>query len=413
MCKINTDRLDSRLILLSLIGQDPEGGWSRFSFTEEYVEACELVKKWMEEAGMTVNYDAAGNLIGRKEGKNPNLPPIAIGSHIDTVKNGGMFDGAFGVIGAIEVVQVIKECNIEHEHPIEVIAFSEEEGSRFGAGLLGSRAMSGKIGKEFLYEKVDCNGETIAEGFRKMGMDPERIEKARKEKGYYKSYLEMHIEQGKILDTNNISVGIVQGICGYVWLKAKFEGNADHAGATPMSLRNDAIVPAAEMIIRTEEIAKEAGDGIVATVGQIKVVPNSINVVPGYAEITFDVRSIDMDNIDAVIERIVTAMDEVCKERGVKGTIEESIRSESVKLPKHMIELVNEAAVKTGCTFQSIVSGAAHDAQMMTAITDVAMIFVPSIGGISHSPYEETSIEDLSAGNQVLLNAVLSLINEK
>lgn len=408
--KINKNRLQERLDLLAEIGRDENGGWSRFSFTGEYLEACESVKKWMQEAGMTVEFDAAGNLIGRLNGSNNSLPVVAMGSHIDTVRNGGKFDGNFGVIGAIEVVQTIKENNIKNNNPIEIIVFNEEEGSRFGVGLLGSRAMVGKINKDILYEHKDKEGTAIADGYRAIGLDPDVIEKAHKPKGYYKSYIEMHIEQGKVLDSINKSVGLVEGISGYAWLSGKIIGCSDHAGATPMNLRKDALAAAAEVILATERIAHEIGGSIVATVGKVSVGPNSINVVPGNVEMTFDIRDIDDSIIQLGVKRIKDAFADICRKRNIEGNIDEIVRTQAVMLPSSMIKVTESSAAKIGASYHRMISGAAHDAQMMASITDVAMIFAPSKDGISHSPKEWTEMEDLETCTNTLLNSILELI---
>lgn len=409
--RINIDRLKKRLDLLAQIGRDETGGWSRFSFTDEYMKACNLVKSWMQEAGMEVEFDAAGNLIGRLNGNKNDSRVVAMGSHIDTVKNGGKFDGSFGVVGAIEVVQTIKENNVSFNSPIEVIAFIEEEGSRFGIGLLGSRAVAGKIDKDFLYEHKDTKGTPIADGYKNMGLDPNILEKAYKHKGYYKSYIEMHIEQGKVLDVNKKSAGVVEGISGYTWLKAEIVGCSDHAGATPMKLRKDALVAASEIILRTEKIANEIGGTIVATVGKISVRPNSTNVVPGKVDITFDIRDINDDVIELGVKKIKDAAQEICSKREVKVNVEEIVSVQAVRLPSSMVQLIEESALNTGASYQRMVSGAAHDAQMMANITDVAMIFAPSKNGVSHSPDEWTEEKDIEVCTNVLLDAVLKLIS--
>ncbi|MBR5474415.1 MAG: Zn-dependent hydrolase [Lachnospiraceae bacterium] len=407
---INGDRLWSRLEELYKVGADPEGGCTRFSYTPEYLEGCGLVGKWMKEAGMTVSYDGAGNLIGRKEGTDPTAPVVALGSHIDTVKCAGMFDGCFGVLGAIEIVQAICDAGLAHRHPIEILVFCEEEGSRFGAGLLGSRAVNGSIGKEFLYEKIDLDGKPIAEGFLAIGLDPERLEEARKPVGYYKCYLEMHIEQGCVLERNGAQLGVVSGIAGYQWLKAKVKARADHAGATPMDLRSDALIPAALVVTETEKIAHEIGGTLVATVGRLNVLPGNVNVVPGEVEMTFDIRDIYMDKIDLAVARIKEAFARICAERGVFGEMEESIRTESVILPDHMTGAIEAAVQKSGATYRKLMSGAAHDAQMMAKITDVGMMFVPSKDGLSHSTKEWSEKADLVACANVMLETVLGLV---
>ena len=398
-----------RLNQLAEIGRDPNGGWTRYSFTEEYRDACSLVKTWMEEIGMTASFDAAGNLIGRLEGSDPKAPAVALGSHIDTVQNGGMYDGCFGVLGALEVAQTIAEHRIPHAHPLEIFVFAEEEGSRFGAGLLGSKAVIGKIDRNFLYQHKDAEGNSIAEGFRAMGFNPDRIEEARRPADHFKCYLEMHIEQGNVLDTHKERIGIVEGISGYIWLEATIHGKADHAGATPMELRSDALIPAAVLIQKAERIAKETGPATVITVGRLRIRPGNINVVPGTVTLTFDIRDLCMEQVEQAAEAVKRAFREVCAERKVTGEIRETIRSEASPLSASLADCLERAAKKTGAPCRRMVSGAAHDAQMMARITDTAMLFVPSKDGISHSPKEWTDPEDLAVCTQALLYAVTEL----
>lgn len=306
--KINGARLRDSLDALAKFGRDAAGGWTRFSFTREFMQARELFRRLMEEAGMVVRVDAAGNLIGRLEGLDSRSPVVAAGSHIDTVKNGGKFDGSFGVAGALEVVQTIRENNVPHRHPIEVIVFVEEEGSRFGSGLFGSRAMVGEIPVDLLYRQKDKDGITLFQAMRSAGLNPERIADARVPAGYYKAYFEMHIEQGKILESLGISVGIVEAIAAPVWLKAVLHGRADHAGATPMRLRRDALAAAAELVLVAENIAKEAGEPTVVTVGKLSVRPGGINIIPGLVEMTFDIRDTDAARRDKVVEYMKEAV---------------------------------------------------------------------------------------------------------
>lgn len=409
MITINAERLMTHLNQLAEIGRDPAGGWTRYSFTEEYLAACDRVKGWMEEIGMAVSFDAAGNLVGRLEGSDREAPAIALGSHIDTVQNGGMYDGCFGVLGALEVVQTLTEHHIPHRCPLEILVFAEEEGSRFGAGLLGSKALTGKIKRDFLYQHKDADGRTIAEGFRAVGFDPDRIEEAKKPAEHFKCYLEMHIEQGSVLETHRERIGIVEGISGYVWLEATIQGKADHAGATPMELRSDALIPAAALIQRAEQIAKETGPATVITVGRVQIRPGNINVVPGTVTLTFDIRDLDMKQVEQAAEAVKQAFREICAARNVTGEIRETIRSEASLLSASLADRLEQAAFKTGAPCRRMVSGAAHDAQMMARITDAAMLFVPSKDGISHSPKEWTDPEDLAACTQALYYVVEEL----
>ena len=410
MIKINAERLEQRLKALAQIGKDPEGGWTRPSFTPQYKAAAELVSAWMREAGMSVRFDAAGNLIGRLEGTDPSLPPAAMGSHIDTVKNGGMFDGTVGTLGAVEVVSSLHDAGITPIRPVEILVFAEEEGSRFGAGLLGSKAVAGVADSTFIFEHTGFDGRPIADTYREYGFDPARFGEARRQKGDYHCYFELHIEQSHVLDSTGDKLGVIDGIAGYIWLNAVIRGQASHAGATPMAFRRDTLIPASMIIQDAERIAKGVSDTTVATVGKMEITPNMINVVPGEVKMSFDIRDIYMENVEKAADLISQRFYEICRERKVEGEIHESIRSVGTLLPRRLTDVAEEAVRQTGAPYRRMMSGAAHDAQMMARITDTAMIFVPSIGGISHDPREKTDYADIALGAQALCNALLSQI---
>ena len=408
MLQINAQRLEERLKALSEIGQAPDGrGWMRPSFTPQYTEARELVASWMREAGMAVRVDAVGNLIGRLEGTDPKAPVIAMGSHIDTVNNGGMFDGAAGTMSALEVATTISEAGFAHKNPVEVIAFVEEEGARFGQGLLGSKTLSGGItDKAELFAKKAYDGQTIGEVFRAYGFDPDRLDEAVAPKGYYKCYYELHIEQSHVLDSTGDVLGIVEGIASLIWLRGCVKGQASHAGATPMAFRKDALIPVAMIAKEAEDIAKAVSSNTVATLGKLFVTPNVTNVIPGQVEFTFDIRGLHMADVEKVASLVSERFLEICRERGIEGEIEQTLYLLGAEVSDEMKDEMEEAVKKTGVPYRRMVSGAGHDAQMMARITDIAMIFVPSINGVSHVPEENTKFEDIAAGAQAMMNAV-------
>ncbi|GAW92158.1 Zn-dependent hydrolase [Calderihabitans maritimus] len=408
--KIDPMRMKRRLDALAEFGRDPQGGWTRYSFTPEYIQAQNLVKEWLEEAGMKVRLDPVGNLVGRLEGIDGTLPAVAMGSHIDTVKNGGKFDGNLGVVAAVEVVQTIVENHIAHRHPIEVIVFVEEEGARFGSVMLGSRAMLGLVTLEDLHKHHDEAGITLYQALRSMGLSPEKIPASVVPPGYYKAFFEMHIEQGAILDSMNIPVGIVEGIAAPVWLAIRITGRADHAGTTPMNLRRDALSAAAEIVLAVEKIARETDKSTVATVGRLQVKPGGINIVPGEVKMTVDIRDIDVQRRQTVVKKIEDAVKVVCQRREISYEINEIVRIEPVMLPAKMRQLIASAAEEVNVPYCKIISGASHDAQIMAQITPVGMIFAPSKGGLSHCPQEYTELEDIAVCTRVLLSSVLKII---
>jgi len=408
--RVNPGRLKERIENVARFGKDPAGGWSRFAFTEEEKHAREFVTGLMEKAGMQVRLDAAGNLFGKRPGSAPELPSVAAGSHIDTVINGGMFDGVTGVIAAVEAVQVMHENDIETAHPLEVIVFANEEGARFDNALWGSRAMLGIIQEEELYGKKDKDGTTVAEAMRAAGFDPAEIEKAKVEGSRFKAFFEVHPEQSVVLETNQVSLGVVEGIAGTAWLKAVLRGKPDHAGATPMDLRRDALAASAAVILDVERIAaQEVGRHTVATVGQLTLKPGGINIIPGEVEMSFDIRDVSIDDREKAVELIKDAVEEVCQMRGIAVEIEEIGKVMPVSLSEEMADLIESICMSEGISCCRLVSGAGHDSQVMAFLTKVGMIFVPSVNGISHNPEEKTDWQDVANGAQVLLQAMYKL----
>lgn len=405
MITINKDRLARRIHALSQFGRDPEGGWSRFPFTPAYDQARDLVKTWMEEAGMAVRFDAAGNTIGRLEGANILTPVIAAGSHIDSVQNGGMYDGNVGVMAGLEAITAMAESGTKWPYPMELIIFNSEEGSRFGAGLFGSNCIAGKMTPEKLKNYVDPDGVSLWDAFVEAGLDPEKIGDCQPPKGYYKCYFEAHIEQAHVLDTEGLPMGIVEGIAAPYWLGVTLSGRSDHAGATPMNLRRDALIGAAMAIVEMEKIAKETGKTTVGTLGKLNVYPNAANIIPGRVEMTFDIRDINADREKAV-ERIKAYIGEICKERNLTYTMREVLSSTPALSAPYLCDIIEEAAKEAEIPYRRMISGAGHDAQLMAFLTDIAMIFTPSVKGLSHCPEEDTNMEDIVKCTQVLTMAM-------
>lgn len=409
--EINSGRLWSRLMELGEIGKRDSGGVTRFSFTPEEQQARVQVIKYMLEAGLEVREDAAGNVIGRLEGTHPAAPAVLTGSHIDTVPDGGKFDGALGVIAAVEALQVMRERGKENVHPIEVIAFTDEEGSRFGFGMIGSRAMAGTLRPEDL-EHRDERGVTIAEAMRAAGIDPERIGEAAKHPGEVKAYIELHIEQGKVLENSNSPVGLVTGIAGPLWQQFTLTGQAGHAGATPMNMRKDPMQAAAELLGQIYGEA-ERYPNAVATVGKIRALPGGVNVIPGQVEFSLDLRDIDEVDRDSLEAAIRDQAYRICGNRGIGLQIELLQRVAPAPSSPEVRQAVSEAGRAAGLpSLPTLVSGAGHDGMQFSSRWPLGMIFVRSRDGISHSPDEWSSPEDCAAGAEVLYHALLELASE-
>ncbi|BAE85951.1 Zn-dependent hydrolase [Desulfitobacterium hafniense] len=402
---INSERVDRRLRELGKIGYRESGGVTRHAFTPEDRAAKDLVISYMQEAGLIVREDAVGNLIGRREGRNPQAPVVLTGSHIDTVCDGGIYDGGLGIIGAIEVLQSFNEQGISTEHPIEVYAFNDEEGSRFSFSMFGSRGVIGDLTEKDL-EIKDRNGITVAEAMGNQGYDPNKIKDAVRSPEELKAFIELHIEQGKVLECNNLSVGIVTGIVNELWMKLIVKGEAGHAGATPMNLRQDALVAAAEMIQVIEKEAKKTGS-TVATVGRLNVFPGGINIIPGRVEFTLDLRDTSQEISDQVEAAIFKELDRICQERGVQLETELLQRIPPAPCSKEFQIAAKEACKKIGLQYFCLPSGAGHDAMQMVNICPIGMIFIRSKDGISHNPAEWSSSEDCADGVNVLYHVLL------
>lgn len=408
---INEDRLWNRLLELGNIGKQPSGGITRLSFTKEERAAKEKVASYMKEAGLAVYEDAVGNLIGRKEGKEKDAPVVLVGSHIDSVYNGGMFDGPLGVLAAVEVLQTMNELGVETTHPIEVVAFTDEEGARFSYGMIGSRGMAGTLSEEELVHQ-DKHGISLAAAMKEAGLNPSEIGKAARRKGSVKAYVELHIEQGRVLEEANLPVGIVTGIAGLVWAKFMIEGKAEHAGATPMPIRRDPLVAAAQIIQVIEQEAKKTGT-TVGTVGQMQVFPGGINVIPERVEFSLDLRDLDAAVRDNVLQSIIERAQQIGNERNVKVVVELLQEMPPVLCSELVQNAAKAACEKLGFDVFTLPSGASHDGVQLAGLCPIGMIFVRSKDGVSHSPEEWSSKEDCAAGANVLYHTVLCLATKE
>ncbi|MBJ89231.1 MAG: Zn-dependent hydrolase [Woeseia sp.] len=397
-------RMEDRINALSHFGATPEGGVSRVAFSNADLEGRAYITELMQSAHLEVRIDAAGNILGRRSGREDGLPPILFGSHIDSVPGGGNYDGDVGVIGAIEVIELLNENNIETRHPLEVVSFTDEEG-----GLSGSRAMVGKLSKEAL-EVVSHSGMTIGEGIRHVGGDPDRLDLALKNPGDLAAFIELHIEQGAILYEEDIDIGVVEGIVGIRWWDVLIDGMANHAGTTPMNRRQDAMVTASKLVLSINRIANELEGRQVATVGRIQAFPGAPNVIPGRVAMSLEIRDLDAEKMQRVFDLIEDEAIRIANAGSTRIHFEElDVASPPAPTNHVMRDIIASAANQIGLTYRRMPSGAGHDAQDLALIAPTGMIFVPSVGGISHSPEEFTSAKDMANGANVLLHTVLAV----
>lgn len=406
MLSIERNKLWSSLEEMGNIGKNEEkngGGRTRLAFGAEDLEARRLLARWMKELGLEVHTDAYANLWGLRRGTDPTARPVVVGSHIDTVKNAGMFDGVMGVLSGLAVVRAMNEANIATRRPVAVVSFTDEEGGHFSAGgVAGCRLMAGladigTIGEMKNHEGLRWKDALESSAF----LGTSRLESH--------AYLEYHIEQGPVLDDEGFEIGVVEGIVGVSWVRVTFEGEANHAGAFPMNRRRDAGLCAADVVVRLNRLAFELGQGTVVTPGQVTLSPNLPNIVPGSALMTVDIRQFDPKLLEEGIARLRHIVEDAAKRHGVESTFEVLSRLPRAAFSSEMTSLVERKARDLGLRYKRMPSGAGHDAQVMHTLCPTAMIFAPSLGGRSHCPEEYTRPEDVENGANVLLQCVLEL----
>ncbi len=401
--RVNGPRLVEHLNALAEFGKNPQGGVSRLAYSEADRRGREYVLGLMRQAKLDASIDAAGNLSGRRAGSDKNLPPLLFGSHIDSVPEGGNYDGDVGSLGAIEVAQTLAENNIVTRHPLEVVIFQNEEG-----GLIGSAAISGQLTEKEL-DLVSRSGKTIREGIRFLGGDPTKLSTVKREKGSIAAYLELHIEQGGILEAEQIDIGVVEGIVGINWWDVTIEGFANHAGTTAMNNRQDALLAAAKFIEAVNTVVTSIPGRQVGTVGRIQALPGAPNVIPGKVILSLELRDLDAAKIEMLYQKIRTEADRIAQASKVKFDFKEINVNIPAPTDPRIRNLIDQSAKELGLTTKQMPSGAGHDAQDMARLAPVGMIFIPSIGGISHSPKEFSRPQDIANGANVLLQAVLKV----
>lgn len=376
------------------------GALTRIFLSTEQRAASELVTTWMQEAGMTVKIDAIGNVVGRYEGERPGLPCLMFGSHLDTIRNAGKYDGMLGVVTAIECVQALANQGMRLPFAIEVVGFSDEEGVRFGATLLGSRAVAGTFDQSLL-KAHDSNGTGFVEAMSDFGLDASCISDAARRKDDILAYAELHIEQGPVLEAEGLPVGVVTAINGFSRARITLTGFAGHAGTVPMALRRDALAAAAECVLTIEDIARKEPD-LVGTVGRIEAAPGAINVIPGSTVFTLDVRSPRDAVREPGLARMLAACQAICAKRGVSFAVERLQDHSATACAGWLMSQFDAAVAAEGVPVMHLPSGAGHDGMAMRAIADIAMLFVRCEGGISHNPAEAITEADAGIGARVL-----------
>jgi beta-ureidopropionase / N-carbamoyl-L-amino-acid hydrolase len=402
MPRIDGERLWRSLMELAKIGATPKGGVRRITLTEEDRQGRELFGRWAREAGLEMRCDAIGNLFARREGADPSAAPVMVGSHLDSQPSGGRFDGAYGVMAGLEIVRTLNDRGVRTRAPLEVASFTNEEGSRFAPTMMGSGVFTGTYALADVLKNKDVEGKTVAEALEGIGA---RGEAKPHEVG---AYFEVHIEQGPVLEDTKTTIGVVQGALGQRWFDVVLTGQDAHAGPTPMALRKDALIAASRLVLEVNRIANGYPDNARGTVGHMQVRPNSRNVVPGEVRMTVDLRNAKDSTLSRMAEDLRATLERISRETNVQSEIREVVYFPPSEFTPELVASVRDAAKRLGFSHRDIVSGAAHDAVYMARIAPTAMVFVPCEGGISHNEIENARQEDLAAGCDVLLQAVLA-----
>ena len=400
--RVNGDRVNAHLTALAEFGKNPQGGVSRVAYSDADRAARTAVMDWMRAAKLEPKVDFAGNIIGRRAGTDASLKPIVFGSHIDSVPEGGNYDGDVGSMSAIEVAQTLAEHNISNRHALEVAIWQNEEG-----GLYGSRALSGQLVSSEL-KNVSSSGKTIEQGIRFLGGDPTKLDQVKRRKGDIAAYFELHIEQGGILDANKIDIGVVEGIVGIKQWEVTVTGFANHAGTTPMDQRHDALLAASRFVEMVNRVVRSTPGRQVGTVGRIQAFPGAPNVIPGKVVCTLELRDLDDAKVDSMYAQIEAEATKIGAENGTQFAYSELHVNAAAPSDPRMRAIITDAAKGLGLSTRAMPSGAGHDAQAMALLGPMGMIFVPSVGGISHSPKEFSRPKDIVNGANVLLRTVLA-----
>ena len=403
LVSVDGDRLNRRLAKLATFGRDADGGTSRLAFSPADRNARAWLQGVMAQAGLAPRIDAAGSLIGVRVGSDPERPILMMGSHIDTVPSGGNYDGCVGALAAVEVAQRLHELGRSLRHSLEVVIFSNEED-----GKTGSRAMSGELREEDLSHRT-ASGLTVRDGVKAIGGDPGSLSTARLASGRIAAFLELHIEQGGVLEREGVTIGVVEGIVGIKRWNVTVSGFANHAGTTPMAARRDALLAAARFIDAVNRVAVERDGSQVATVGRIVAEPGAPNVIPGKVVASLEIRDLTMSVIDEVFSGVEREAARIARETGTRFEFEQFYLTRGAPTDERIRQRIEAAADAHGFSRMRMPSGAGHDAQSLALLAPMGMIFVPSVDGISHSPRELSTPADITAGADVLLGTLLGL----
>ena len=402
--RIDRKRLETTIEELGRVGATERGGLTRLALSDEDKRGRDLMMAWMREAGLRVTVDQMGNIFGERAGE-PGRPPVMMGSHVDSVPTGGKYDGQLGVLCALEAIRTLNDQRVRTRHPVTLVIFTNEEGARFQPAMIASGVMAGKIALEDAYNARDKDGLRLVDELERIGYLGSEPCVPRP----LRAYLELHIEQGPQLEEEGLAVGVVEGIVAIAWSRLTIHGVQDHAGPTPMRIRHDALVAAAEVVAGVRGIARQLGGDLVTTVGNLTVTPNIVNAIPGRVSLSIDMR----DPSDATLDRARPLLDrvvaEACAREGVTYELEHYWRVPYTPFDREVVDAVERAAGAAGARHRRILSGAGHDAQYMAAIAPTGMVFVPSRDGRSHCEEEFTAMDDIEYGANTLLGAALDL----
>ncbi|MDL2272268.1 M20 family metallo-hydrolase [Desulfovibrio sp. OttesenSCG-928-I05] len=387
----------------------PGNGTTRLPFTREARGAVEHLKAYMAEAGLAVREDEAGNVIGVLEGEDSSLPALVMGSHYDTVINGGNFDGQAGIVAGVEIARLFRANRVSLKRNFVVIAFCDEEGMRFSTGYFGSRSWMGEVDEAYLHTFKDKDGISVFEAMKSYGLDPAALPNARWDMNDVRAFIELHIEQGPVLDAENIEVGLVDCIVGIRRYMVTVSGRPDHAGTTPMDMRMDAVEAASKVFSKIPDWARARGDGSVATTGFLKVTPGGINIVPEEVQFSIDIRSRNRESLLELTDRIKKELDITTKANGTSWKMEEKLTVEPLHLSPAMLDIMEESCTTRGYSYRRMVSGAGHDALAIGQHVETVMVFTPSKNGRSHCPVEWTEYSDVAKATSVIYDLVIGM----